>query len=140
MQVKSISPFFVPTLHFPLFQPPKKKMMRRCTALVPRRALAQQALVPVRSSQNRALMAEVFNCYWLPSMSFIWFWSVMTWLPMWCQDSWQSTFSANKVTVLNWMYEKHIDSKLRMALDDCITEWDDNLEASQLDAAVARTF
>ena len=92
------------------------------------------------ATQQRELMEEVFSATYLQSMMWIWMWPMMTFVPMMWQDVFCPAMVANKIVVLHWMHEKQIDSKLRLALDDCVTEWDSNVERASIDAAVSRTW
>ena len=107
----------------------------RRAAAVPTTALALQP-----AAQKRELMAEVFSGFWIQSMMWIWCWQMMTFVPMFWQDVFAPALTANKIVVLHWMHEKQVDSKLRLALDDCVTEWESNVESANIDAACARTF
>ena len=65
---------------------------------------------------------------------------MITFVPMFWQDFYSPGLAANKITALHWFQEKQIDAKLRLALDDCVTEWDDNLNNNGIESAISRTF
>lgn len=121
-------------------------MMRRLCSNTVRRAGAAMSKQPASNAVVQSTMVESrrhlepMSVWYLASWTCVWWYSFFFWLPVLWADMIVPSFVYNKLPVIHFIQEKRAEQKLRRVLDETYTEWNNDLEASCITDAIARTF
>ena len=110
-------------------------MLRRFAPKV-RAPLAVRA--PLMTSQRRNI--EILSTWYLSSLMLMWYWTYVSFMPMFMMDFLKPSVVANKIPMLHFFQEKRTEMKLQAYLDDIATEWNDSIDAASYDNVIARSI
>ncbi|KNH01792.1 hypothetical protein XU18_5160 [Perkinsela sp. CCAP 1560/4] len=75
-----------------------------------------------------------FGAHWLTVILYQWF----TFFPVFLAELHKPAIVTHKVPLLHHLYERKNEMKMLRHMDGIVTQWDDNIDASAYDDAIAR--
>ena len=111
-------------------------MLRRMNGNVASRLQATNATALVNQGSKRFM--EPMSTWWLASWVMMCEYSIWFWFPLVIMDLIKPGFMYNKFPLLHFFEEKRSEAKLRRVLDETHTIWENKVDPSTIEDAIAR--